>query len=301
MDRTAIRSRQVQRVGSQALARKRPAVAGRRLIYPEDGRLATGLLYELRTDQNIETAKLLYQRSETWIHPPPASETYVYCEVARAREREFNCDRGAHHRTGNRLISATIDSTFGGENVASFVANSEFLIVAAEFGGKLVNSGLSGVSSSPINVRLYQSAAKDFRVHRLIVSGNCQIRRYQIGSKHENECPYCGFGPILCSDCGFVTRKCRDCKRGTVVPILKHQGEDDLRWAQDRLPGAGPIIDGASWDGHDFCRGWGAAVVTKKAVNWLLKEKATGWAAVPLRVDVSHLSQDRIRFMEESS
>lgn len=272
----------------------------RRLAYNEQGDLKSGLLYELRTSTSVSLDKELYSLSESWIHPEanaPDSHSYVYhSEVICDVRRQFNCAEGEKHRTGHEYNNFRVD-LFGGDKVADFIPNRIHLIATSSFGKELIDSGLTGVSSIPVEVGVNQSSAGDIKISLLAVSGRWCIRRYEIPGSTKNECPFCGHGPVLCATCGYITRVCEVCENQIVVPAHKHEGVTDRRWAQDRIPERGPIMDGRTWDGHDFCDGWGAAVVTKRTIDWLLKSGAFGWYAIPLRVDLTGMTKDRIRFL----
>lgn len=208
--------------------------------------------------------------------------------------------------------------------IVELFQNHEFFCITHDLLKKLIAAeDLTGWSVSAIQVvirerRLAKVTAPAPFFELLFMGRSCLSPRV-ISPNTANRCPWCGRGPLSCSECGEwfgrQFRHCHRCRRDVfasecegsqltrkewhdfpdalvapIPPESKPKFGSLLRFSDDS-----PIssVDPARWDGSDFFSG---NIVTRRVVDWLLSLHVRPFIAKPIAVDVLNISDtDRER------
>jgi hypothetical protein len=272
---------------------------------PQHGDLRAGYFYVFSTFLGYRlTADLApYRPPKSAIAVPCPLSTKGWLRLEGMTESEITkrCSLDAKHGIGSRPVSAQIEVYDDPEPLSMPPLFSAFLgepqCVSSRLAEGLSTSGLRGfVCERP--EAIYDDEWDPPRKRDIfwIRWTSCvDVRGAVIIPSSENKCPFCGHGPLLCPACGaFPTElRCPQCRQITIAPAGEGGTEEDKRIPT--VPGES-IVEGHTWDGTDYWH----IIATKRFVDFLLSVHAFPFVAEPILVDVSRMSKEQLKLLEEA-
>jgi hypothetical protein len=265
----------------------------------QSGKLVKGYFYSLRADFSRRRSG---DEADDWIFSSSEYEdSFAYCDGAnwRSEKERFECSLNKEHKTDSEPVDVTVDLC-GGGTIGGFVPDMSVALVNEQVAESINESGLKQAHASLVPIGTNQTPAKDPRVYHLHLSGRNPRRPHRIEPESANNCPYCGYGPLLCTVCGVGSAVCRKCKKRCIVSRDKWRGEKDPRIVIDDRPNIEQIIEVNRWDGSDLCGGWLRGIITRRALDLLLSIHAAPFRAVPLAADISDITAEKREWLEEA-
>ncbi len=219
---------------------------------------------------------------------------HIYGEVVADLSYEDGCPLNSSHVTRCQYRNYRVD-TFGGLEVSKFVCDvfGLRLVVNRAFRDELEASSLKGFTIDPLPIAINQSnssIAPDLFIVRA-QGGECH-RLHDTRIPEPNNCPFCGWGPVVCPACKDVTFHCPDCKEPIVAPASEHRGSEDKRFVTVGFPPKGWVIEADRWDGSDFIRGLDQGFVTGRLVDFALSHEAIPFVAIPCLTNVANCDEE---------
>lgn len=182
----------------------------------------------------------------------------------------------------------------------------ERLLVNPAVNEQLRRSGLKGADTIRAKIAVIDDEFLDREIDTpeiyALVHPGASFWRRRVMVPPVNECPFCGNGPIICPECGQLNFNYRCPKCGEVA--RKHLPLEEMATVPKGekaimvVGGSkkGPILDASRWDGSDFCGGNG--IVTRRAVDFLLRIHAGPFRAKPLRAYVGSCTPEQRERLE---
>ncbi len=195
------------------------------------------------------------------------------------------------------------------------VSDDQVILVRRDLKEKLSGTPFTGWETSPVEFvtqareRLGTSADPDyeFPMWYLKFRGKLRFRSLKFESGM-NECPKCGYSPIICPTCCQKNYDCPQCGEqvlhsGGKYPKGVHARAMESYWTREPFQ----IVRGESWDGSDFsllAHGSRPAmepfyVVTRRVVDWFVAQDVAPFVAAPIDVDVSRMTKKQLERLEE--
>lgn len=268
------------------------------------GRLLTGVFFQVDIPTNLEFVLEFSSpgEKERWIVSPShctPSGSDIYAEGLADQDYQHKCPLHKSHVTGILSSSHRVD-LFGGKVVCEFVGDSfgGIVIVRRDFCDRLMHTGFIGLSGKPLPVSCNQCANPSPDLFRLEFLGADCVRPDEITIPDPNVCPFCGWGPVVCPACREVFYSCGRCKEKIIIPEMEWQGPGDKRFVTEPTPEEGWVLAGRLWDGSDFLRGLSQGIVSKRVVDWIVREKAGPFIAQPCRIDIAGMDQGQLDMLE---
>ena len=291
------------------------------------GELLEGIFYELDIPLSIGGVDFLAeyspskQKNQSILNDHSADamkESQIYGTVHYRQHRNYQCPLDSTHEISsvNRTSEPYFVSSgekrdnywielFNGPYVPKFVYDMSGLTVVVNraFRDEILQSDLLGVVPLPLSAPsgFNQSVVKYPDLYYLECDGRSCYRRPKVVPPSPNECPFCGWGPVVCPSCQHVEWNCPECKNRLVVPLVDHQGVGDKRFAAPGAPPRGWVINGREWDGSDVFPGPVQAFVTGRFVNFALRCNAASFVAKSCLVDISECNIEQIERLENRS
>lgn len=271
--------------------------------YDTAGKLVSGLFFKFEVmfvsaDGYLLPEKWPQNPAIRYLPPSPRAGSSVYAEGLFDLKYEYTCRADPNHETGYSKSNYKAD-LLGGSSLFDFVPDSfcGMVIITRGFWRRLSQSGLRGARAERLRIAVNQSELKNPDLVRLRFTGSECLRPCTIVPPAPNACPFCGWGPVVCPVCRDVTHQCIRCQQQIVVPEDDLAGPQDKRYGIERVPDKGLVLDGSRWDGSDFICGPDQGFVTRRVVDWLLREKAGPFEATPCRIDVSGLDARQVEWL----
>lgn len=269
----------------------------------EYGELQQGYFYELDVPlyNSMPDQEALVEEYGEGVIFGNVNSTDLYAEVNWDTSRDLHgCSLNRNHVTGYVHENMQL-VLFGGSCLPSFICDcSGFaILIAGSMKRSLMASTLTGfVLSDVLPIVCNQSEVKSPEIYMLHATGLDCTRPLIRQPPIKNLCPYCGWGPVVCPECFHRAYSCERCGRRIIVAREDHGGDDDPRFSLTPRPENGLIIEGRDWDGSEFLSGGDKVIVTKSAVDWLLKLQDVSFVATPCRVDVTGMSDSQRKALE---
>lgn len=256
--------------------------------YDESGRFVTDCFFEIRVPFPSDLGLGEEQRFKRISPASCTNDEALYCEAVGGRE-SIRC--GKHSNSGPR--TKLLVDLYGGPCVDAFVCEKYMCdLVARRSTAELLRAqSYHGLEVRELGVQVNQSVCPSPDIVHLVPLGREFVRRPVWPS--EARCPHCGVGWLVCPKCKAHLYECESCAQRMVVPAREHKGPGDIRWAIQRMPDAGPIVEARDWDGSDFMQ-WNTGIVTRRVVRFLEKHSLGPILAAPLRTNVEGLSEGEI-------
>lgn len=289
------------------------------LRYDESGSLLDGVFFELVIPLDLPDLPVEYVPDEqppgtvvSCRGPEDPAKTFAYGTVHFDHRPTFGCQIGAGHETcSETLLSCPLGSCgrreghwmelFGGPDVSKFVCDLSGLtvVVNAEFRDEILRSTCTGFSMAalPVPEGFNQSPITPELFFFDYLGTRC-FRQPRVAAPTPNECPFCGWGPIVCPACQHLEWECPRCKNRLIVPETDHEGPDDRRFTVPGRPERGRIVEGDRWDGSDAFAGVNQGFVTGRFVELALSCGAKPFVAIPCLVDVSRCDSEQVAKVE---
>ncbi len=259
---------------------------------------------------------------------PPFDELYQQCgedylwveSIWLKMEDIKGCTQDPKHITQQTVISATYAVKENGrlaDLIEDADGGSASFFISRDFAEKIKKSGLTGWHLTPADYVAPENygdhfapedydpdmgIAKDreYELYVLNFTGKPFNRGTQIRDV-PNACPFCGWGPVVCPECGHFPIDCERCKKQLTFhgKKKKYRGLkiDGLLCASDDTNFIGHVLEADRYDGSDFIY---PNIISKRAVNWLIKQKVAPFYACPVYLDVSKASGEQLTMINKA-
>lgn len=236
-----------------------------------------------------------YDAEEGWMYC--SGQTGTICEAIKP------CSRNPKHYVPQKIVAAKWIEAHGGDPFP-FIPSFEFLFINEDLANRLKASPLIGADPIRVGKLLFHYLEEEEECPPVFALRGAPYDRWLtkpdiIDPPDKNHCPFCGHSPVLCPECGDYDTSCPSCKEEIVAWPDKHQGRKDPRILRERFTESTPL-DVSRWDGSDFinqCGDW----ITKRALDFLISIHARPFSAVPLKADVSGLTDEQWKRLELST
>jgi len=281
------------------------------ITYDESGILEYGYFYELDIplgsaplDGDLDAYPTDKLRPYIVRWPP---DEYPYAEVVDTRRvAAHGCRLSNDHVTSVEYVPVSVellDAAFKG--TVGFISEVTYrpLLGSAALKQRLEASPFTGWSATPLPIsEVYPGPTTEIDVFLLNKDGAPCVREREVHIPEPNHCPFCSYSPIVCPECKDVTYHCPQCGKDLFVVTRDCPDMNDLRFCIDPPPERGMIIDIDRWDGSDFVPGGNlSGFVTKRVVDWLVREDIQPFIAWPARADVAQLTEDKRALLRQAT
>jgi hypothetical protein len=269
--------------------------------YNRSGKLLSWGFYVLSVPLDVDL-DLRYASEDTseWIvrRSPIPENDEAYAEVCAKCLVHNDCSLDSSHCTGVDDIGVHWTDLYGGSRVADFVPDktSGSIVVTTKAAELLRGSGLKGLDAMALPIRVDQSGLGEVPLSRLLFQGKACERQSRITPPEPNQCPFCGWGPVVCPECKTIAYHCRGCER-KLVRFSASVGSEPFM--AEPYHDGDAIIEADAWDGCDFIVGKIWPIVTKRVVRWLLRHDFAPFVAKPCAVNVERVDDSHRKIIEE--
>jgi hypothetical protein len=285
------------------------------IVYDESGRLVSDVFFEFGVQFNEYVIQ--NERDASWIvvsreeSDDASTVRWLGTEVLHEglpkdwQRYRHDCPVSKQHKTQLLINTKTMYADLCGDSeVSAFLPNStgDEVVVSDEFMGRLQKTGLTGMRFFPLRINVNQSGTEKTGNPKLFVlelTGRIWERSRKVLGK-PNACPFCSFGPLLCSACGDFYPDCPKCGKHTMMLWIAHPGGKDKQLASDDVPAKGRILRGETWDGADFVQANDRKFLTKRALDWLLCVHAKPMYVRPTQVLVDGMSVEQKQWLKRA-
>ncbi len=226
------------------------------------------------------------------------------------------CDTVPEHITQSWYKNLKVIPWEGGLGIiVQSVSDDRVILLRKDLKDKLAGTPLTGWEPAPVEFvtqareRLGTSADAnyEFPMWNLKLRGKLRFRsmRFESGV---NECPKCGYSPIICPTCCRRSLDCPRCREqvlhsGGKYPRGVHARLYERYWTREPFQ----IVRGETWDWSDFCSLVLSAspmnsqfkIVTRRVVDWFVAHDVAPFVAAPIDVDVSQMTKKQLERLEE--
>ena len=167
----------------------------------------------------------------------------VYGTVHFDAHPACNCPIGGRSHSTNSLVFSNSFiheghrdnywiELFGGSFVPKFLCDrsGSTVVVNGQFKSEISQARLSGFTVEPLPAPAEFNQSKIARSDLLYFlkshATDC-LRRTKVAIPVPNQCPFCGFGNIVCPACLHIDWNCPQCRHRLVVPLAEHNGNND--------------------------------------------------------------------------
>lgn len=210
------------------------------------------------------------------------------------------CSRNPKHYVPHKIVAANWIRVTSGD-AFPFIPSMELLFINEDLAKALKASQLVG--ADPLRVKQVLDHVLDEEPGIYAMRGAACDRWLTkpriVEPSDKDHCPFCGHAPVLCPECGSYDTFCPVCKKKVVSSASEHQGRKAPSILSERLTESSPI-DVSRWDGSDFIGDCGD-LITKRALDFLISVHARPFSAVPLKADVSGLTDEQWKRLELST
>ena len=259
--------------------------------YDRSGELLQGYFFRLEIPFDTHLSLRMESDSKQWIVSDSATTVYeseAYLETSVDCDERRDCPLDASHVTKYEGLRVSWAEMNGGNQLADFVRSfmDEFIIVADDFGRRLLESRLRGVALVAVPIRFNQSSLQEIpRLCRLDFQGRDCVRPMQLRVPEPNECPRCRWGSVVCPACHDTTYVCPQCK---LELIGWTDAPHDRPFTAEIINDTDWIVEAHDWDGSDF---FAARYITRRALQYLMSVHATPFIAKPVWANVERLTK----------
>ncbi len=127
---------------------------------------------------------------------------------------------------------------------------------------------------------------------RLDFRGHDCIRPVLYRLPEPNQCPRCGFSPVVCPACHELEYVCPGCE----LELVGFSDEPhDRPFTAELFKDTDVVVEADAWDGSDFFADW---YITRRALRHLMKLKAEPFVAKPVWANVERLTESQLAVLE---
>ncbi len=261
------------------------------------GKLLQGCFFILAVPFDTDLDARTSSDSEKWIISDPQrriDDNDLYAEVSVHSTLQYNCPLDRSHITGSNVTEVSWADVYGGDRVAAFIRDfiGQSVVVSEEFGDRLLQSGLKGLGTMFVPIRVNQSTLPNPQCQRLVFNGRRCLRGMQFQVPELNQCPRCHWGPVLCPRCHDITVRCPTCE---LELIAFGAANSNQPFVAEMLSDTNAVIETDKWDGSDFIE---PNIITKRALDFLLSVHAAPFIAKPCWANVERLSKEEANALE---
>jgi hypothetical protein len=287
------------------------AAVKRIITYNETGILEYGYFYELdiplgspplHGDLDAYPTDKLQPYAIRW---PP--DEYPYAEVVGThRVAEHGCSLSKDHVTSVKYVPTSVELRYADfKGTVGFISEvtDRPLLGTRTLKENLEISPFTGWSATLLALyEVYPGPTTEIEVFLLNKDGAPCVREREVHVPDPNECPFCGYAPIVCPECKHVKYDCPQCRKHLFIVTRNCSDATDLRFCIDPPPERGMIIDVARWDGSDFIPGGiQSGFVTKRVIDWLVREDIRPFIAWPARADITDLTEEKRELLRQAT
>lgn len=239
---------------------------------------------------NSEESKLPRSR-----HQPQPRDDFVWFEFCSAKVAKcFTCPVSKQHVTESWHEVTTVDSMSGPRFSAFIPATEDGNYATDAFREQLEKTPFRGMRFTDVEYKVIQGNPPPKATFGLSAKGtNCRIPMEVTDAV--NACPFCGHGPLVCTQCAFIMRQCFKCGEETCVSAALRKPDDQKRigLSESFLMDVCQF-DLTKWDGRDFVNCGGEQVVSCRVLDWMTEVHAGPWIAEPWLVELDGLPSERL-------
>ncbi|WP_437205103.1 hypothetical protein [Planctomicrobium sp. SH664] len=267
-----------------------------RIVGDESGDLRTGYFYrwyamtfDVDLDIPFNLTRQQALRRGVIIRPALAQGTAVYQvrgeDVLESRVL-FECPEDSRHEPVTVDIRA--DAELAGDVLNPLVPGYGARCVDSIMSEQLLKCGLIRERPTRLEIEFNQSAIDNPEIYMLISEAPNPAKPSIVDPPSENRCPFCGYGPLVCSTCGDIMVCCFQCEKITSQTRYYRKGKEDPTVLEDKFPHLDVVMDPRRWSGSHYMT---ECIITKRFLDWLLAAGACPFVATPLRTDVRGLTE----------
>ena len=261
------------------------------LLFDGTGELLDGLFYRLSVNRPSFVADYMSPRRNR-IQGVLASGVDEECLVQGEVIADWNanyegrvCTVTSHRRTGRGCLRGV--RLYGGSACLGLIPcdDSEFVLVASDAASRIEKEEWKGGRIEQLcDVENDAELSGEFSVWQLLFTGaECERPGFRVRSGVANQCPFCGFGPVICEECGRIMAICEKCNQAITTATRSPASE---KLCFEPYPEDGGVIDATRWDGSDF--------VYPDLVSGRVVQAFHEWGLAPFIAEPMRVCVDRV-------